>query len=172
MPGPRLVAVGRVGRPHGVQGEVRVEAGPGLVEGMGRYRRFYLSRGSAEEASPVAVEAWRPHGRFVLVVFQGARTPEQAAAFTGSILWVERSELPPLAEGEYYHADLLGCAVRDEGGNDLGKVVDVFATGAHDVLVIRGDGGEWMLPVTEENVPGMDLAAGELVVRVPEGLRG
>jgi len=89
----RLVAVGRVGRPHGIRGEVRVEVGDGLSDGLSRYRTFYLGRSSrgVEElgaAQKVVVEAWRVHGRFLLVKFEGVGTPEEAARLAQSTLYV------------------------------------------------------------------------------------
>lgn len=168
---PRLVAVGRVGRPHGVKGEVRVDPGVGLGEGLGRYGRLFL-RGSSGEVEPADIQSWRPHDRLLLVKFSGIDTPEAARGLTNRELCVDRAELPPLESGEYYHADLLGCAVSDEGGAELGCVIDVFATAAHDVLVIRSGTRDWMLPVTGECVPEIDLETRHLTVRVPEGLRG
>ena len=169
MPRIRYVPVGKVGRPHGVRGEVRVDPRGGLPRGLEGYTRFYLERDGRLE--PVEVERSRPHGRFVLVKFAGYDTPEAVRALTHAVLYVERSELPPLGEDEYYHVDLLGCTVRDEVGRDLGTVEDVFFTGAHDVLVIRGGGRrEWMLPVVSQWVIRMDLDEGTIVVRVPEGL--
>jgi 16S rRNA processing protein RimM len=168
---PRLVAVGRVGRPHGVRGEVRVDLGSGTADGFERYGRLFL-RGPSGEAAPARVEAWRPHGRLLLVKFSGVDTPEAARGLTNRDLCVDRAELPPLGPDEYYHGDLLDCSVVDEGGAELGLVADVFTTAAHDVLVIRSGAAEWMLPVTAECVPQMDLGARRLTVRVPEGLRG
>jgi len=163
------VAVGRVGRPHGLGGEVRVEVGEGLPRGLRGYSRVYLDRGS--ELHRISVESARPHGRFLLVKFAGVDTPEAARALAHAVLCVERAEMPPLAEGEYYHADLLGCRVVDEGGAELGRVRDVFPSGAHDVLVVGAAGGrEWMLPVLASTVLEMDLGEGEIRVRVPEGL--
>ncbi|MEW6489377.1 MAG: ribosome maturation factor RimM [Thermodesulfobacteriota bacterium] len=165
----RYVAVGRVGRPHGVRGEVRIEVGSGMPRGLRGYSRVYLGREG--EPEPAAVESVRSHGRFLLVKFRGVGDPEAARALGHAVLYVERGEMPPLEEGEYYHADLLGCRLVDEGGADLGRVLDVFASGAHDLLVVGAPGGrEWMLPVLESTVLAMDLEAGEIRVRVPEGL--
>ncbi len=166
----RRVAVGRVGRPHGVRGEVRVDPRGGLPRGLEGYTRFYLDRDGA--VTPVEVEEHRPHGRFVLVKFRGIDTPEAARTLTHAVLCVDRDELPPLAPGEYYHVDLLGCRVVDEDGADLGRVADVFASGAHDVLVVREDRREWMLPVVARWVVSIDCDAGVVVARPPEGLRG
>lgn len=165
------VAVGRVGRPHGLGGEVRVEVGDGLPRGLRGYSRVYLGRG--DDLQQVAVASARPHGRFLLMKFAGVDTPEAARALAHAVLYVERAEMPPLAEGEYYHVDLLGCRVLDEGGTELGRVRDVFPSGAHDVLVVGAEGGrEWMLPVLASTVLEMDLPGRELRVRVPEGMAG
>lgn len=169
MPPVRYVAVGRVGRPHGVRGEVRVEVGSGLPLGLGGYSRVYL--GKAGDPRPAEVESARLHGRFLLVKFAGVDDVDAARALVHFVLSVERAEMPPLGEGEYYHADLLGCRVVDEGGAELGRAVDVFSSGAHDLLVVAGsDRREWMLPVLQSTVLGMDLEAGEIRVRVPDGL--
>ncbi|RMG90671.1 MAG: 16S rRNA processing protein RimM [Candidatus Dadabacteria bacterium] len=165
----RHVAVGRVGRPHGVRGEVRVDPQGSLPRGLEGYTRFYLDRGRGPE--PVGVEHHRIHGRFVLVKFEGYDTPEAARELTHAVLYVDRSELPPLGEGEYYHADLLGCEVVEENGDVLGRVADVFDSGAHDVLVIRTEtGAERMLPVVAQWVLSIDVEAGRITVRVPEGM--
>lgn len=171
MPRDRYVAVGRVGRPHGVRGEVRVEVGSGMPRGLQGYSRVYVGRPG--EPKLAEVESVRSHGRFLLVKFRGIGDPEAARALAHAVLYVERDEMPPLEEGEYYHADLLECRVVDEGGAGLGRVLDVFPSGAHDVLVVgTAEGQEWMLPVLESTVLEMDLEEGVIRVRVPEGLGG
>lgn len=164
----RYVAVGRIGRPHGVSGEVRVDPGASAKVNFGRYARFFVGRD--DEPRPAAVETIRPHGRATLFKFCGIDGPEAARALTGSILYVERAEMPPLAEDEYYHADLLGCAVVGEGGEALGVVDDVFSTAAHDVLVIASARGSWLMPVLGATVLEVDAESGVIRVRVPEGL--
>ncbi|MHB8764518.1 MAG: ribosome maturation factor RimM [Deferrisomatales bacterium] len=162
----RYVAAGRVGRPHGLRGEVRVDTAGALPRGLEGYTRFYLGRGDERQA--VDVEWSRPAGRHLAVKFAGVDTPEAARALTHATLYVERSELPPLGDGEYYHVDLLGCRVVDAEGRDLGRVADVVTTGAHDVLVVESAGREWLVPLVSEHVPAMDLDAGVVVVAAPE----
>lgn len=174
MPRTRLVAVGRIGRPHGLGGEVRLESGTGLPRGLSGYTRFYVGPPErpgvqAGEPTPIVVEHSRPHGRFMLLKFEGISNPESAAQFVHSRLYVERADMPPLEPGEYYHADLLGCRVTGAEGEELGLVDDVFSSGAHDVLVIRDGRREWMLPVIDEYIADMDSEAGEIRVRLPEG---
>lgn len=149
-----------------------MDVGSGLPEGLRGYSRVYLGRGGGEPR-PVGVESARPHGRFLLVRFAGVGDADGARALVHSVVYVERGEMPPLEEGEYYHADVLGCRVVDEGGAELGRAVDVFSSGEHDLLVVAGlQGREWMLPVLASTVLEMDLEAGLIRVRVPEGLPG
>lgn len=170
MSSVRYVAVGRVGRPHGVRGEVRLDPMGGLPEGLRGYTRFYIARRGGA-IRPIELESHRAHSRLLIAKFAGYDTPETARGLTGSLLYVDRSEMPALGEGEYYHADLLDCRLKDEQGRDLGRVVDVFRAGVHDVLVIESGGGrDWMLPVVAEWVLSMDLEEGEIVARVPEDL--
>lgn len=146
----------------------------GLPRGLGGYTRLYLGgKATGDEPGdlrPVEVESQRPHGRFLLVKFRGVDDPEAAKSLLDASLFVDREEMPPLEDGEYYHADVLGSRVVDVEGRDLGRVVDVFATGAHDVWVIDSGGREWMLPVLESSVLAMDLEGGEVRVEVPVGL--
>ena len=80
-----------------------------------------------------------------------------AEKLRGTLLTVPRSALPPLAEGEYYHADLIGLAAVSEEGEPIGAVVAVENFGAGDVLEIeRPDGKRFMVPMREEAVPRWD----------------
>lgn len=165
----RYVAVGQIGRPHGLRGEIRVNPMGGLPRGLEGYTSFYLGRG--DDIRRVQIESHRIHGRLVLVKFRGVDTAQDARELVHQTLYVDRSEMPPLEEGEYYHADLIGCGVLDETGTELGKVVDVFATGAHDVLVVAFSGREWMLPVVSEYVVSIDVEEGRIAVRATDGFR-
>ena len=93
-----------------------------------------------------------------------------------SVCWygvvsMRRSELPPLPEDEFYWADLVGCAVVDEGGAPLGEVVAVTPGPAHDWLVVRraGGGEERFLPGVEAFVRSVDVAGRRVVAAPPEG---
>jgi 16S rRNA processing protein RimM len=95
---------------------------------------------------------------------------DAAQALHGTELYVARDVLPALAEEEtFYHADLIGLRVEDAGGRDLGRVKAVENHGAGDLLDIEGpDGKSLMLAFTKAAVPLVDLAAGRLVVELPE----
>jgi 16S rRNA processing protein RimM len=167
VPEPFLI-LGRILKPYGVRGEMRVASWP---EGLA------LFRGAAEcWAGPpdgmrrrFAVEAARPHGRAVILKLAGVDTPEEAARLAGWDVAIPRAAAPDPPDGSYYHADLLGLAVTD-GERALGAVVEILETAAHDVLVVRGAAGEWMLPATRAHVRRIDLAARRLEIRPMPGL--
>jgi len=163
------VTVGVAGRPHGLRGEFRVNAHGGLPQGLKGYSKVYLDRGRGVE--PVELISSRMHGKFILLKLEGIDSPEAAGGLIGAEICVERSEMPALEEGEYYHVDLIGCSIEDENANNLGSVIDVFSTGAHDVLTVRDKGSEWMLPVVSDFVDEIDVDKRIVKVKKIEGLR-
>ncbi len=162
------MAAGRFGRPHGVRGEIRLDPMGGLPRGLEGYTRFFVD--GAGGVKPFALAGWRPHGNFLLISPADGGGREDAEALTHRTLYVLREELPPLGEDEYYHADVIGCAVADEAGAELGRVADIRSWGDYDMLVVRSGNKTWMLPVVADYVLSMDIEGRVIRVRVPEGL--
>ncbi|MBW3593768.1 MAG: ribosome maturation factor RimM [Actinobacteria bacterium] len=142
------VAVGRVGRPHGLAGAFVVEDASDAPERFASGATVYVER----EAATV-VEAKRSGGRLVV------RLDRDVAR--GAALELPADELPPPAEDSFYVFRLIGLAVSEEDGGPLGRVRDVEAGVANDVL--RLDSGV-ALPFVEECVLSIDLEAGRIVV--------
>lgn len=134
---------------HGVTGEVRLKV---FAEDISAHRSF---NGGALTARSIRVTPQGAIARFAEVADRTA-----AEALRGTELTVPRDALPPLGEGEYYHADLIGLAVVTEAGVRVGIVVSVDNFGAGDVIEIeRGGGGRFMVPMTVQAVPRWDEAA-------------
>ncbi len=167
MPG-RGVRIGRILRPQGKAGEVKVE--PWLTP-LDKYLglREVLAEGNEGQGRPYAVEAGRLMGGAVILKLRGVASIEQAEALRGQFLSAEREDLPPLPEGDYYWEDLEGLEVFDEGGACLGKIKGAFPTGSNDVLIIEGE-QEVLLPALKEVILEVDPEGGRMVVRLPEGL--
>ncbi|MGB0438608.1 MAG: ribosome maturation factor RimM, partial [Paracoccaceae bacterium] len=102
----------------------------------------------------------------------GVETKEQADAVKGLRLFAHRNDLPSLPDDEYYHSDLIGLAVFDTGGGELGEVTSVQNHGASDLLELRvpGQSATVLLPFTLVCVPTVDLTARRIVADPPEGL--
>ena len=142
------VNIGRVGRPHGIDGSFVVEQASDDVRWWKVGARF-LAAGRPVEV----VGARRASGRPVIRLDQ--------AVERGTTLEVERAELPPTAEGEFYAFQLIGLEVVEENGRALGTVADVLPGVANDVLQV-GDGV--LLPMVEDCIRSVDLEAGRIVV--------
>ena len=164
---PSFLVIGRVQKPHGVRGEVRVMPYTELPQRFSWLETVYVGE---TEPKPVAVESVRFHGEVVLLKLAGYDSRETAGALRGEWLQVLESEAIPLEEGEYYLYQLEGLAVYSDAGEHLGELVQVMETGANNVFVVRGPSGEILLPDTEEVVREIDFGNGRMTVHLLPGL--
>lgn len=150
MNGTRPVTLAAVIGAHGVGGEVRLKLfGEGAAL-LGRFRAF--------NDSTLTLEKLKDDGKGGAIA-RFAEIADRTAAerLRGTALTVPRSALPPLGEGEYYHADLLGLPAVSTTGADLGRCIAVENFGAGDVVEIeRPDGKRFMVPMRAEAVPEWD----------------
>ncbi|QHL91096.1 16S rRNA processing protein RimM [Sphingomonas changnyeongensis] len=141
--GERRVTLAAITGAHGLGGEVRLKLFTDDAEALGRYRTLDAA-GRALRLLSV-----RAAGPGAIARFEGISDRSAAEALRGTALTVARSELPPLAEGEYYHADLIGLPVHpvDEAGTgpQFGTVVAVENFGAGDVIDIRREDGRTVM---------------------------
>jgi 16S rRNA processing protein RimM len=144
----RFVAVGRVGRPHGLDGSFVVEGASEDPERFAVGARVYLEGAPAE-----VVSVKRAGGRLVVRLDRPAER--------GAVLAVPASELPELSEGEFYAFQLEGLLAVDQSGGELGRVLRVDPGVANDVLVL---GSGLLLPLVEDCVRDIDLAAGRITI--------
>ena len=141
--GERAIVVAVVTGAHGVTGEVRLKV---FADDLSAHRSF---NGGSLTAKSIRVTPQGAIARFAEIADRTA-----AEALRGTELTVPRASLPPLGEGEYYHADLLGLTAVDQDGAPIGTVVAIDNFGASDVVEIeRLDGGRFMVPMTEQAVP-------------------
>jgi 16S rRNA processing protein RimM len=164
---PRFLVIGRVIKPHGVRGEVRVEIISDLPERFTWLETVYVGE---DLPQPVGVESVRFHKNFVLVKLDGYDTRETAATLRAQLLQVPEDEAIPLDEGEYYLYQLVGLAVYTDEGEHLGELVEVLETKANNVFVVVGPRGEVLLPDTDEIVLDIDFENGRMEVHIVPGL--
>ncbi len=128
---------------HGLNGEVRLKL---FTDDLSAYSR--LNGGALTLASV------RPATNGAIGKFREITDRNKAEAMRGTELWIPRDQLPPLGEGEYYHADLLGLPVVSDTGEALGQVVAIDDFGAGDVIEIERPGGKrFMVPMQPHAVP-------------------
>ena len=163
-----LVTIGRLGRPHGLAGEMAIDLlalDPGELLSV----RDFTWRGKRGETRPLVLTAARAAQPRVLVRFEGVASREDAAALVNGELMMERSRLPDPGPGMAWTHQLRGSEVRTEDGRVLGRLEDIVHTGAHAVYVVRGE-REWLLPAIESVVKRVDLESGVITVTLIPGL--
>jgi 16S rRNA processing protein RimM len=160
--------IGRIGAPHGLAGELRVTlhfAGSDVLE-HAKTLVCVSDRGERE----LIVRAARPHGPGVLLRVDGVNDRDAALALRGCRIEVERSVLPPLAEGEYYLVDLIGAAVLGPDG-PVGKVTGIATHPSVSCLELElGDGRRAEQPLVDRWVSRVDAEAGTVELSSLDGL--
>jgi 16S rRNA processing protein RimM len=163
------VVVGRIGRPHGVRGEVTVEVrtdDPDL-----RFAPGTVLRTEPADRGPITIAGRRWHREVLLLSIDGVESREAAEELRDTELHVPVAELPALEDPEdYYDHQLVGLTARLPDGTDLGTVSAVRHEGADLLVVRRVEGGDLLVPFVTAIVPTVDVAGGFLVVDPPEGL--
>lgn len=162
---PVFLAVGRLRRAHGVEGEMLMDILTDFPERLRQGKTLFMG----EARQPVQIESVRGHDRELIIHLAGIHTPEETAPYRNQILYVKASELPKLPEGEYYHHQLLGLSVVDEAGQPLGELADILETGANDIYIVKtSDGKEMLLPAVDTVILEVSLERHEMRVRPPE----
>ncbi len=156
------VVLGRVSGLFGVQGWVRVFSETDPREGIIHYNPIFLRQG--DEWRPFQIESGRAHGEGVVLKFLGYDDRDQAATLMQCQIAVRRAQMPPLKAGEYYWIDLEGLRVITLEGVELGLVDSLFATGANDVMVVRGE-RERLIPFIRPTVI-VDIDVAQRLLRV------
>ena len=161
--------VGRIGRPHGVRGEVTVEVrsdDPDL-----RFVPGAVLRTDPAERGPITIAGVHWHSGTLLLRLEGVDSREAAEAVRNTELVVPVAELPEIEDPDsYYDHQLVGLTARLPDDAVLGEVTAILHE-AQDLLVVRRvEGGEVLIPFVSAIVPTVDLAGGFVVVDPPEGL--
>lgn len=157
----RRIALAAVAGAHGVRGEIQLKLFTDSIDNLKRHDVLFVG-GVARRLIDVKLS-----GRTSIARFEGVSDRNEAEALRGSLVEVERDALPPLDEGEYYHADLLGLPAEDRDGRRVGVVMAVENYGAGDLLEIEAADGKRSLIPFKPEIADLD---GDRVVVDPEFL--
>ncbi|MEU0335330.1 ribosome maturation factor RimM [Streptomyces sp. NPDC006193] len=164
------LVVARIGRAHGVRGEVTVEVrtdepelrlGPGAVLAT-----------DPPSAGPLTIAAGRVHSGRLLLRFEGVTDRNAAEALRNTLLIadVDPDELPE-GDDEYYDHQLIDLDVVTEDGTEVGRITEISHLPSQDLFIVqRPDGGEVLIPFVEEIVTEIDLKEQKAVIAPPPGL--
>jgi 16S rRNA processing protein RimM len=160
------ILLGRIAGAHGIRGEVLIKTFTEAPENIGAYGLLSDENG----ARTFKVDSARVTPKGLVARLHGTTDRNGAEALKGVALYVDRDRLPAAAEGEFYHADLVGLEAVDGAGNTIGRIVAVQNFGAGDLLEIRlaGSSKTELVPFTEAVVPRIDITNHRVVVILPE----
>ncbi len=161
-----LICIGAIAGAFGVSGEVRLKSFCAQPTDIATYGPLMTEDGSRQ----FLITLTRPVAGGLGARIKGISTKEEADALRGTSLFVHRDRLPSLPDDEFYHADLIGLQAFDTGGLLVGKVTAIHNHGAGDIIEISPPGHKsaLLLPFSKTIVPNVDIAAGRLIVDLPE----
>lgn len=155
--------MGRVVAPYGVLGWLKIHPDTEVFDSLLDYKTWWI--GKDNDWRELAVKEAKIHNDVLVVKLQGIDDRDAAVACKGKQIAILRALLPKLEGEEYYWSDLIGLSVKNQQNVDFGKITDVFATGANDVIVAKSnDGVERLIPYIAQAIIEVDLDAGTLLV--------
>jgi 16S rRNA processing protein RimM len=167
MDKPQRLIIGKILKPFGVRGELKVEILTEFPDRFASLRQVFVG----DDAKSFLVERAHLHNdHTALVKLHGIDSPEDAGKFREALLYVAVDDAVKLRENQVYLFQTIGLTVITTDGQTLGKIVDVLDTRANDVYVVREGAREILLPAIPDVVREINLARGEMIVKLIEGL--
>lgn len=154
--------MGRIAAPYAVRGWVKIQTFTETLDSLLDYPVWHLGKAGKWRAYEV-VEA-KIHSQHLVAQLDGVNDRNASEALQGMGVAVAREELPAAEEDQYYWDDLIGLAVVNLAGEDLGKVAGILESGAHDIMKVVAGEQERLIPFTAPIVQEVDTVAGRIVV--------
>lgn len=167
-----LVLYGKITKRHGLSGEVKMFAFGGRPETLSGVKKVYIEIPDQTEPRKFSLSRIRTQKNTAILKLKGVDTPEAADGLRNLNVLVERENLQPPGEDEYYWSDLIGLQVCTSRGEIVGEVGDLIDSGGHDILVIKNSERrrEFLIPFVKRFVTAVDLDSSVITVEPVEGL--
>ena len=162
MPKQDLIQVGKVSGVFGIKGWLKIFSHTEPKDNIINYKNWLLKKNGQDK--PVKVLDGKLQGKGVVARIDGIEDKDQALGLMGWDIYISRGQLPVLAKNEYYWSDLIGLAVENLAGVQLGKIESLLETGANDVLVIKGERERAVPFLQGQIVKSIDLADAKMIV--------
>ena len=158
----QYIEAGRIVNTHGVAGEVKIEVWLDSPQFLKSFKRCFIDRREVKLLSA------RVHKGFLIVKLEGVEDVNAAMALKGRTVFIDRADAR-LPKGAFFLQDIIGAAVVDESGSQIGKLVDVMETPASNVYVVKGE-QEHLIPAVPEFILSTDADNGIITVHLIEGM--
>lgn len=158
------IVIGKIVAPHGVRGDIRIMPLTDKPEQFLDLDYLILEGGKR-----LTVKSARFHKRMVLVSTKEITSMNKAELLRDKNILIKAEDLPPLEEGQFYVADLIGLPVYDENNTQIGTFKDAITTGSNDVYIIAVPGAkDILIPALKIYVKEINVAEKRIVVQMPE----
>ena len=163
----KKIIVGRLGAPHGVKGEIKIQSFTAVAENLFNYGPLWFLQN--QRWRPLALNNWHRHGKNFIATIDQVNDRETAALFTNCDIAINASQLPEASADEMYWHQLQGMQVITTGQQLLGQVEQVLATGANDVLAVSPnadsiDNRQRLLPYISQVVQTVNTGSNTIIV--------
>lgn len=159
-----FITIGQILSPWGTKGKLKVAVATDFPQRFTPSATVYVNR----QLVNIESAEWRK-GK-VIIKLSTIDSIEAAQELRGQSLEIHHSQLKTLPEGQYYHFQLIGLEVWTARGEPLGRITEILSAQSNDNYVVRGPGGEILIPAIEDTIKSIDLDEGRIVIEPIEGL--
>lgn len=163
-----MFLLGVVTGTHGLRGDLKIRPLSADSDALLQAQEIFLRR--ADEIVCCKPSKVSIHKGNLLLRLEGFTEIDAVLPFVGCEVLLRQSDLPTLADDEFYWFELVGMRVTDQSGNELGILEELFTTAAHDIYVVRGPFGEILIPAVDEFILQIDREKKLLLVDLPQGM--
>jgi len=166
---PEFLVIGRLGKSHGLQGEMRMDLFSDFPERLKHGKKVFIGSYHKE----ITINTFRLSGNRCLISFTGFEQLEKITELRSQLVFVKTDQIPDLPEGDYYHHDLIGMKVIDEDQKELGILTEILSTGSNDVYLIKPNlerQKELLIPAIKSVIVQVDIHSKTMTVKLQEWL--
>lgn len=155
----KKIIIGKIGAAHGVRGDMKVYPLTDFPDRFNTIKKAFI------DDKEIDIVSTRYQNNFVVMKVKGVNSREEVARYTNKLLKINRSDVPPLNEGEYYSFDIIGLKVINQDDVVLGEIIEILKTGSNDVYITKTpEGKQLLIPALKKVVTEINIEEGFMKV--------
>ena len=148
----KKIIIGKIGAAHGVRGDMKVYPLTDFPDRFNTIKKAFI------DDKEINIISTRYQNNFVVMKVKGVNSREEVARYTNKLLKINRSDVPPLNEGEYYSFDIIGLKVINQDDVVLGEIIEILKTGSNDVYITKTlEGKQLLIPALKKVVTEINI---------------
>lgn len=168
FPENEYILIGKVIKPHGLRGEIRIIPFSKQPEAICEYSTLVLVDTKGRVSQDLKVKKSRVAGNHAVIHLAGVNNRNQAEEVSSAGVLIHKKDLPQLKKDEFYYYQLMGLSVTTKDGTKLGVVINVFSNGAQDIMEIEGENQNYLIPILKDVIVSQDEHS--ITITPPPGL--